>query len=316
MVDTIVSATAAGGGASALTNQILTAYDRVAMFALREDTAFDQFSKVKPGNLTSPGNPVKFLFWSDLSVTTTPLNEVQDVEAVGLSDSLVTVTPAEYGKAVILTIRVRTDDFLIGFDSDVANILSWNMVETLEALARDAYDAAGTEVILGAGTEGQVVATDVLTANQVRRQHAELRSDSVRPIAGKNYVAVIHPDVAYDLKSETGDAAWLSPHIYVDTMPVYANELGTFGGFRFIETPRTKINADGGSSNVDTYTTYFLGAEAMAKAESIAPHMVLGLKTDKLQRLQPLGWHFYLGFGELREASSRRVIGASSIGAN
>lgn len=316
MADAIISATSAGSGAVALTNQILTAYDQRAMFALREDVAFDQFSKFKPGNLTSPGTPVKVIFWSELAVSTTPLNEVVDVEAKSLSDSFVTITPAEYGNAVILTIRVRTDTFVIGFDADVANILSWNMVQTLEALARDAYDAAGTETVLGAGTEGQVVATDVLTANLVRREHARLRSASVRPIAGKNYAAVVSPDVAYDLKSETGDAAWLSPHIYVDTMPVYANELGTFGGFRFIETPRVKLNEDGGNANVDTYSSYFLGAEAMAKVESIPPHMVLGNMTDKLKRLQPLGWHFYLGYGALRSAAIRRIISASSIGDN
>lgn len=302
-------------GTGQLSNQVLTAYDRVAWFALREQAIFDTFAKTKPGNLTSPGSPVTITFLDDLAAATTPLNEITDIEVVGLSDSQVSITPAEYGNGVILSIRIRKDDFLVGFDADVANLLAFNMVDTIDTLARTALDG-GTSVTTVAASEGATVATDVITAALVRQMAATMRGASVVPLMGTFNAAVIHPDVSYDLRNETGDGAWVTPAQYVDVQRIYSNELGSFGGFRFIESPRAKLNADGGSTTVDTYTTYFIGSEALGKVETIPPHMVLGPVVDRLKRLQPLGWHVYAGWDTLREDAIQRLISASSIGAN
>jgi len=310
------------GGSSAastgqLSNQVLTAYQRSAFFALREGVVFDQFAKVRPGNLTSPGTPVSFLFWTEMSQATTALTETIDVDAVALGDSQVTVTPAEYGNAVLLTIRIRTDDFLIGFDADVANLLNFNLVDTIDQLARTAADAAGTEVIhTDATAETDLVAGDGLDTAHTRTARAKLRGASVRTWDGSSYAGVIHPDVAYDLKSETGNGTWNLTAAYADAVRIWNDEIGTYANVRFMETPRAKVSDGGGSGTVDSYTTYFFGQEFLAKAESIPPHMVLGPVTDKLMRFQPLGWHAYLGYGQLRSAALRRVLTASSIGAN
>ena len=84
MADVFIGATSAASTGQ-LTNQVLTAYQRSAFFALRAGLVFDQFAKVKPGDLTSPGNPVKFLFWSDMSQATTALTETVDVAFQRLS---------------------------------------------------------------------------------------------------------------------------------------------------------------------------------------------------------------------------------------
>ena len=311
----VITGASTSAGSGQLSNQVLTAYDRKANFALRDTTIWDQFPMVKPGNLTSPGSPVQFHFWTDMSLATTPLDEIADVDAVGLADSSITVTPNEYGNAIIKTIRIQKDDFLVGFDSDVSNLLNENMVKTIDRLARNAFDAAGVESYVAA-SEAATVATDVITAAALRQKRAELRSDYVRPLMGNLYGCVIHPDVAYDLKSETGDGAWVAPAQYVNTEKIYMDEIGTFAGFRVIEHADCKINTDGGSGTVDTYTTYFMGAEALAKVEVISPHIVEGPVTDKLRRLMPLGWHTYAGWGEFRNLASRRLLSASSIGAN
>jgi N4-gp56 family major capsid protein len=314
MANTITGATSAAG-AGQLTNQVLTAYDRKAFFALRDTTIWDQFAMVKPGNLTSPGSPVRFHFWDDMALATTPLDEIADVDAVGLSDSFVEVTPSEYGNAVVKTLRIQKLDMLIGFDADVSNLVNENMVKTIDRLARNAFDAAGVESTVAA-SEAATVAGDVITANALRQKRAELRGDNVRPLMGTFYGCVIHPDVAYDLKTETGDGAWVAPAQYVNTEKIYNDEIGAFAGFRVIEHNDALINTDGGSGTVDTYTTYFMGQEALAKVEVVSPNIVMGPVTDKLRRLQPLGWHAYAGWGEFRNLASRRLISASSIGAN
>ncbi len=315
MADVITGATT-DVGSGQLTNQVLTAYQRVALNQLRANVQFDQLAKVKPGNLTSPGNPVKFLFWDDMTAATTALNEATDVDTVGLSDSLVTVTPQEYGNAVQLTRRIRTDDFLIGFDADVAELLGWNMADTIDTLAQAVVDAGGTEVIVDGSTEATLTAGDVMTVASVRAQRANLASGNVMKWDASHYGAIIHPDVTVDLKAESGDGGWAATSSYSKPENVWNDEIGTFAGFRFIESPRADINANGGASNVDTYTTYFFGKEFLAKAESIPPYLVLSPVTDRLKRFQPLAWGVYVGWAILRSAALYRVISASSNGDN
>ena len=313
----VYTGASADAGAGQLTNQVIQAYQRSALFALRDELIFDQFARVRPGNLTSPGTPVTFLFWDDMAVATTPLNEVTDVDAVGLSDSTRSVTPAEYGNAVIMTLRIRVDDYLIGWDADVSNLINRNMVETIDVLARTELDNATNTNTVDGTAENTLTVADVITAAKVREQQAELRKANVMPMDGGGlYTAVIHPETAYDLKTETGDQSWLTPAAYVDTSRIYNNEIGTFAGFRFTESNRGDINVDGGATTEDVYSTYFLGADALAKAESVPPHIVLGPVTDKLMRHQPLGWHTYAGWKILREASVRVLLSVSTIGSN
>ena len=315
MADVVTGATSAVSSGQ-LSNQVLTAYDRVAYFALRAGLVFDQLSDVRPGNVTSPGNPVKFLIWSELSAATTALTENVDVDAVGLSDSLITVTPAEYGNAVVKTLRIMTDDFLVGFDADVANLVAYNMVNTIDTLARTALDG-GTNVNYRAHTaETQITATGDLTVALVRTQEANLRANAAMPWDMSNYMAIIHPHVAFDLKSETGDGAWTVAAEYSDASRIWNNEIGTFAGFRFLESPRALLTTDGGTSAVDTYTTYFLGRQALAKAESVPAHIVIGPVTDHLRRFATIGWHIYAGWDSFREAALYRVITASTMGSN
>jgi N4-gp56 family major capsid protein len=300
---------------SVLSNQVIAAYDRRAFMALREGAVFDQFAKVKPGNVTSPGSSVSFLFWNDLTETTTALAETVDVDAVGLSDSLVTITPAEYGNAVLVTIKVRSTSFSLGFDAEVADIVAFNLVDSVESLADIALRAGGTAVTVDDGAETALTAADVLTMNKVRQQIAEFRGANVRPMSGNDYPVILHPDVAYDLMIETAGGSWQD---LAQTNPseLLAGEVGRFAGAAFLEHSRAFINADGGSGTVDTYQSYFMGAESFAKAETIPPHIVPGPITDKLMRFMPLGWYGYFEYGVLRSAALRRVISASSIGAN
>lgn len=309
-------ATDAFTNSTVLTDTIVTAYDRVAMFALRSELTFAQTANVRPGNLTSPGTPVQWTFWSDMTAATTALSETVDVDAVALADSTVSITPAEYGNAVLIPIRAKVDDFLVGFDADVANLIAWNMVDSIDTLAQTAMDGGSNVDFVGQATEAAIVAANVLTADEIRQKHAELAAANARPLSNGTYGAIIHPHQAYDLKGETGDGAWVAPAQYVTVTPLMNNEMGMFGGFRFVESPRVDINTDGGSSTVDTYTAFFYGQDHLGEVESIPPHIVMGPVTDKLMRFQPIGWHAYLGFDTIREASQRKLISASALGAN
>lgn len=300
---------------SVLSNQVVAAYDRRAFMALREGAVFDQYARVKPGNVTSPGSSVSFLFWDDLAVATDDLAETVDVDAVGLSDSLVTITPAEKGNSILVTIKVRKQSFSLGFDAEVADIVAFNMVDSAETIAEIALSAGGTEVVVDGGNSTDLTAGDVLTMNKVREQIAKLRGASVRPSSGQNYDVILHPDVSYDIMTETAGGAWQDLK-HTDAGELRTGQVGRFAGANFIEHSRAGIDADGGDSTTDVYTSYILGAEAFGKAEDIPLHIVPGPVTDRLMRFMPLGWYGLFGYKVIRSAALRRVLSASSIGDN
>lgn len=306
------------------------AFDRLAYFALRSELLFDAAADVMPTQQAMPGSSVTFTIFNDLTAATSPLSEAVDVTAVAMSDSQVTVTLAEYGNAVITTAKLRGTAF-VDVDTVAANVVGYNAGISIDSVVRDVL-AGGTNVVYGGGgattptARNNVTATDTIEANDVRKITAQLRGANVPTFNGM-YMGYIHPDVSYDLRSETGIAAWRDPHVYVDTENIYNGEIGAFEGVRFIETPRAKIfeNASDGSGStgtIDVYCTHIMGRQALAKAHSITdgngplPQIVRGPVVDTLERFQPIGWYWLGGYGRFREASLRRVESASSIGAN
>lgn len=304
-----------------------TAYDRLTYFALRPQLYFDAFADVKPTNQSMPGTAVIFNQTADLAVASTALNESVDVDAVALSDSQVTLTLAEYGNAVVTTAKLRATSY-IPVDPVVANVLGYNAGVSIDTISRDIL-AAGTNVRYASGgstlptARNTVEPGDTIVANDARRALADLRGANVATF-GSYYAAVIHPDVSYDLRGQTGAAAWRDPHTYSQPDEIWTGEVGAFEGFRFLESPRAPIFADAGSSttNTDVYRTLFFGRQALAKAYSTAdgngpnPRVIDGPVTDKLRRFVPMGWYWLGAYGIFRQASLRAVESASSIGSN
>jgi len=306
------------------------AFDRLAYFALRSELLFDAAADVMPTNQAMPGSTVTFTIFNDLTAATSTLTEDTDVTPVAMSDSQVTVTLAEYGNAVLTTAKLRGTSFL-DVDTVAANVVGYNAGISIDSVIRDVL-AGGSNVIYGGGgstdptSRTTVAAEDTIEANDVRKVTAQLRGDNVPTFNGL-YMAYIHPDVSYDLRSETGAAAWRDPHVYVDTDMIYNGEIGAFEGVRFVETPRAKVFADasdgsGSAGNVDVYCTHVMGRQALAKAHSITdgngplPSIVRGPVVDTLERFQTIGWYWLGGYGRFREASLRRIESSSSIGTN
>ena len=89
-------------------------------------------------------------------------------------------------------------------------------------------------------------------------------------IDGK-YVAIIHPSVAYDLRSSD---AWVEAHKYAGATELFSGEIGELHGVRFVETTEAKIfnnstcpvktaASDGGTAvYYSVYATLFLGKDA------------------------------------------------------
>jgi N4-gp56 family major capsid protein len=305
-----------------------TAYDLMAYFALRPELYFDAVADVKPSNQSMAGATVQFTIQADLSFVSTSLNESQDVSAVAMSDSTVSLTLAEYGNAVITTALGRGTSFL-DIDQLVTNVIGYNAGGSLDTIARNVLQA-GTNVNYAAGNgantataRNQVAPANTLVAADIRNAKATLLRNNV-PTIGGYYLAFIHPDAAYDLQGQTGTNAWSDPHAYSQPDEIWNGEIGAFQGFRFITTPRAPIFADAGSSTTltDVYRTICLGRQALAKAYSYVdgngeyPTVVPGPITDHLRRFVPWGWYWLGAYGIFRQSALLGIESSSSIGLN
>ena len=297
-------------------DQVQTGYDLVADFALQKIPIFDQFTTMKTAT-TNQGSGITFHRWADLAETTTALNvdEVTDVSPVSLVSSSFEVTGLEYGSVTVTSAKLRSSTMLPGFSADQVTLVARTMAFSIDTLARTEMETSTQEDFIGTALN-DFAATDILTADEVRQQHAGAVTANVQPL-GTDYIWVLHPHVAYDLKSETGDGAFIAPAQYVNTDKVYNNEIGKFAGFKFVESNRCKILADQGTGSViDAYWNYIFGADGVAKAVWTPPGLVARPPIDYLERLESLGWYAYLGYGIFRDEAMRLLIGASSMGVN
>ena len=298
------------------------AFQQLAYFAFRSQPVFDMVADVRSTAQTHNGASVQFNIYDNMAQATSALTETSDVTAVALGDSTVVVTLAEYGNAVITTAKLRGTSFL-NVDADAANIIGYNMVDSMDKVVSDVANG-GSNVIYGgdATARNELVAADVITADLARKAVAELRTASAPGFENGNYTGIVHPDVAYDLRSETAVTDVIAFQIRQDSAGVRNGSIGVFGGIEWIENPRAGLIADGGAGTCDAYQTLVCGRQALAKAFSRAPgfgedpSVVFGPVTDTLRRFHPVGWYHLVGYGRFREASMQRIETSSSIGTN
>lgn len=293
------------------------AYDRLIEFELRATPLIRSVADKKPARQAMPGSSVALQIYSDMAIATTALSEDVDPTAVSLSTpSIVNVTLNEYGNATVVTRKLQLMS-LADVDPAVANIIAFNMADSIDDLAQTAL-LAGTNVLYATGgttvatTTSGITSDDTITANDIRKAVAKLRTNKANGRKGSMYWCGIHPEVSHDLRSQSGSANWRLPHEYSAAENIWAGEIGNFEGAYFVESPRLKKGTDGASS-INVYRTFIAGQQALAEAVAEEPHVVIGPVTDKLMRQRPIGWYGVLGHAVYRNAALFRIESASSI---
>ena len=294
---------------------VKAAYDRYVEFALRSQPLFRNLADKRPVQQAMPGSSVVFSLYQDLAAATNTLTETVDPDAVAISDvNTVSVTLNEYGNTVLNTRKLGEFAFS-DVDPAVANIVAYNMADSIDQVVVSTL-VGGTNVIYAGGktaTSG-ITASDTIDNADIRKAVAKLRAGNAVPREGMLYAAYIHPEVAHDLRGETGALAFEDIRKY--TEPNVGNILnqvtGVLGGAYFVETPRAYSATDGASS-ARNYRTVIAGQQALAEATAVEPGVVIGPVVDKLMRFRPIGWYSLQGWARYREESLYRIESGSSI---
>jgi N4-gp56 family major capsid protein len=245
------------------------------------------------------------------------LTDGEEVTSEAVVDSEVQLTLLEKGN-VVTTTNLGSVVTAGRLNTAVVELAGKNMGTTIDKFAITTLEASTNEVTINAGGEAATVATDIITPALVQRMYNKLRRSSIQTLAGGTYVAIAHPDVMYDLKAATAANSWTQVQQYTDAVAVFRNEVGMYGGFRWIESANVTINIDVGAAAVDTYHTIFCGYNALglAMSSSVPLQLTMVDGTDKLNRFVHLGWKGILAYGIIDANAAWLLTGASTVGAN
>ena len=300
------------------TNTVKPAWDLLFHLALNAQPVCRQFVDVRPQQVTNPGSSVTIQIkrnfaQSVIDAAKTPLNEETDVDPVQLPQTdTVTFTPNEYGFTNLRTLKLANRS-LVPVDPEIARAVGDHCAKVVDELLQDKM-IGGSQVYYGgtATSTATVAAGNTLTSDMIRLAVTKLRGNMAETRDGQSYAGVIHPNVSYDLRRETGTGGWRNPMEYgSDQSRLWVGEIGQYEGVRFIENPRTR-NKNDGATSTQVYRTYFLGREALGESVVVEPHIVIGPVVDRLERFRPVGWYGDFDFEIFRDQAIVRTETATA----
>lgn len=254
--------------------------------------------------------------YNKLAKITAALTETTDPDGVQLVDAKATLTPAEYGNVITRTnlARLQTGGKV---DLAAAKLVGGNMAESMNGLACVALDASSNELVANsAANEAALVAGDTVQSSDIEYCVNRLRRTSIPPYADGYYRAVCHPDVLDDIAKL---ADWKDYEKYFGPgSPDYVRNWlpRVYKQCVWVSTAGATVNADAGVGAVDSYHTHIFGQNALGKAISQDPVMIISGPFDKLGRFVHVGWYGVFHYAIVDQASLWMLTSSSSFGAN
>jgi len=243
----------------------------------------DQFGQKHPIPKNG-GKTIEFRKYSPLPKLLTPLTEGVTPDGQSLTVTTVEASVDQYGGYVTLSDQI----LLTAIDNNMVQatkLLGNQAGATLDTITREVLNG-GTNVIYAGGVSDRGSVTDKLSVDDIKKAVRALKTQNAEKI-GDSFVAIIHPDVTYDL---TNDPTWQAVKDY-DPKDWYEGEIGKIAGVRFVETTEAKIFEGG------IYSTLILGDNAYGVTEveggglqHIAKPLGSAGTSDPLDQRATAGW--------------------------
>lgn len=242
-------------GTGTLTDEMKTYYSDYLIDNAVPKLIHDQFGQKHPIPKNG-GKTIEFRKYSPLPKITAALTEGVTPDGQSLAVTTVTAEVEQYGGYVTISDMLQ----LTAIDNNLVQatkLLGNQAGVSLDTITREVLNGGTNVVYAGDATErSQLAAGDVLTVDTIKKAVRALKKQNAEKI-GDSYVAIIHPDITYDL---TNDPKWQSVKDY-DPKDWYEGEIGRIAGVRFVETTEAKVFEGG------VYSTLIIGDNAYGVTE-------------------------------------------------
>lgn len=160
---------------------------------------------------------------------------------------------------------------------------------------------------VAAAAQSTIPATGTLSITEIRKAKRTLERNDTPNIDGY-WVAVVHPDAAYDLLADTSTGGWIDANKYNNETALFNGELGRLLGVRFLETSNAYVTSTASVTGSGTiYQTQILGKEAFGVTNLQALKTIVhgfgsGGVSDPTDKVATAGWKATFGAQVLNSA--------------
>lgn len=290
-------------------------YDRNLLRRAQPNDVHGRFGQKRPISQRN-GNQIKFRRYSQLAAAVTALTEGVTPTGSQLSVTDITSTLAQYGDFIQLTdmVSMVNQDPVV---TEATDVLGDQAGTTIDQVRRDVL-VAGTNVAYASGVANRLSLVNKITGPDLDKairflkgQNAKFMKEGLSSSENvgtgairKAYIALVHPDVEYDLEQITGFRAVSD---YGSQEGVMEDEIGAYKNIRFVTSTNCKVWADATtvltagykstSIKNDVYATLIIAADAYG----ITPLSGQGMNTyvkalgsagtaDPLEQRSTVGW--------------------------
>ena len=277
---------------SALSPEMRTYYSNYLIDHAEPNLVHDQFGQKHPIPRNG-GKTIQFRKFMPFTKATTPLKEGITPDGGSLTVTIVESTVAQYGYYVTISDILdltAVDNTLV----ETTKLLGSQAGATLDTVTREVL-SSGTAVMYSGNVDAREALDEncKLTVDDIYKAARFLKAQNAPKIDG-SYVAIVHPDVAYDIMR---DEEWIDVHKYSAASEIFEGEIGKIGGVRFVESTEAKIFEAAGMDGKSVYSTLVLGANAYGVTEitggglqHIVKQLGSGGTADPLNQRATAGW--------------------------
>lgn len=289
-------------------------YDRNLLDRAQPNDIHGRFGQKRPIAQRN-GNQIKFRRYSQLAAATTALTEGVTPTGSSLAVTDIVSTLSQYGDFIMLSdmVSMVNQDPVV---TEATDVLGDQAGTTIDITRRDVL-VAGSNVAYANGAASRVATLTKLTAADLdkairflKNQNAKFIKMGIQSSDGvgtgairKAFIALVHPDVEYDLEQIVGYRAVSD---YGSQEGVIEDEIGAYKNIRFVTSTNCKIfpNATsvltagfkGGTTN-DVYATIILADNAYGISPLSGQAMNTYVKAlgsagsaDPLEQRSTVGW--------------------------
>lgn len=288
---------------SALSAAMTFKVQRGVLENLRANLVFADERFAEQGTFDAGHDTLMFVNVPDLPINTTPLTEGTRPDKRALSLGTVTIDTDQYGDLVAITdvAKVKSPIELVPI---AIERLSRQSSESLDQIHRDVIAAGGTTKLGGTGNtvRADIASNDLATAGELRKLKTIMRKAKIQPMADGYYRLWVHPNVEYDLRSDTSTGGFIDVKKYSDGLAedIIRGEVGRLEGFRIMAIN----NAPTFASTTTVYRSIALGDKkgwGSGDLQTLQTYHVApgGDHTDPLGQEELMGWKVDFGVAVL-----------------